>query len=437
MLWLALYLPEQAAPEGPAPSPTTGAAGPTPGNAADDTLNNLAAWAYQFSSRVSPWPPAALALEVGASLNLFGGLEALLEEMDEGLDRLELAYRRAVAPTPRASCWLARCGQSLVIRTPEALEQALAPLPLTVLDLTPRQYQALHGLGLRHLADCLALPRAALARRLGPDLHHQLDRAVGRRPEPLPEWQPPPRYRGRRELERETEQVDRLLPLLERMLHELQGLLRGLDAGVPRFELRLEHPRRPASRLQVGLSEPDRDPERLLRVADERLAREPLAAPVRAIALLADDIQPLRPEPEALPGTRAAHDQRPMRVLLERLTARLGEASAHGLAVRPEHRPERAWRRVRPGEAGPEAIAKPRPTWLLERPRILGQRQGQPVFRGPLLLEHGPERIESGWWDGADVARDYYVARDRSGARLWVFRERRGRRRWFLHGLFG
>ncbi|ABI56446.1 Y-family DNA polymerase [Alkalilimnicola ehrlichii] len=437
MLWLALHLPDQALPESPCTPPATGACRATADQGADDPLENLAAWAYQYSSRVCPWPPATLVLEIGASLNLFGGLQALLSRIDTGLRRLDRTARRAVAPTPRGACWLARCGQQRILQSPEALRQALDPLPLAVLDLEPRQHQALHGLGLRRLGDCLALPRRELARRLGPALHQQLDQALGHRPEPLPEWRPPARYRGRRELVRETDNLTPLLPLLERLLHELQGLLRGLDAGVPRFELVLEHLHRPASRLTVGLTEPDRDPERLLRVAGERLAREPLAAPVQAITLLAEDIQPLRPEPEALPGTRAAHDHHPMRVLLERLTARLGETRAHGLAVHPEHRPERAWRRVPPGQAGAAAPQKPRPTWLLERPRILGQQQGQPVCRGPLILERGPERIESGWWDGADVARDYYVARDHDGARLWIFRERRGRRRWFLHGLFG
>jgi protein ImuB len=49
----------------------------------------------------------------------------------------------------------------------------------------------------------------------------------------------------------------------------------------------------------------------------------------------------------------------------------------------------------------------------------------------------GPERIESGWWDGDDARRDYFVAEDPRGCRLWVFRERDGRRRWYLHGIFG
>jgi protein ImuB len=53
-----------------------------------------------------------------------------------------------------------------------------------------------------------------------------------------------------------------------------------------------------------------------------------------------------------------------------------------------------------------------------------------------LQLVTGPERIESGWWDGADIARDYYIARDGAGALWWVFRECAARRRWFLHGCF-
>jgi protein ImuB len=82
-----------------------------------------------------------------------------------------------------------------------------------------------------------------------------------------------------------------------------------------------------------------------------------------------------------------------------------------------------------------------RPLWLLQTPRPLDVRSGRPLHHGVLEIEAGPERIESGWWDGADVMRDYYVARDGRGARLWVYRECQGRRRndgaWFLHGIFG
>jgi protein ImuB len=93
-------------------------------------------------------------------------------------------------------------------------------------------------------------------------------------------------------------------------------------------------------------------------------------------------------------------------------------------------------RRAEP--AAPSLPCAPRPLWLLATPERLGVRRGEPRHDGPLRIESGPERIESGWWDGSDVARDYYVAATRAGVRLWIYRERgAAARHWFLHGVFG
>jgi hypothetical protein len=57
----------------------------------------------------------------------------------------------------------------------------------------------------------------------------------------------------------------------------------------------------------------------------------------------------------------------------------------------------------------------------------------------PFLLRDGPERIESGWWDGADVRRDYFVARTAADETVWIYRDHRygiEDGEWFLHGLF-
>jgi protein ImuB len=52
------------------------------------------------------------------------------------------------------------------------------------------------------------------------------------------------------------------------------------------------------------------------------------------------------------------------------------------------------------------------------------------------ILRHwGPERIESGWWRGPSVRRDYYRLETESGQWLWVFRIL-GENRWMLHGWF-
>jgi protein ImuB len=75
----------------------------------------------------------------------------------------------------------------------------------------------------------------------------------------------------------------------------------------------------------------------------------------------------------------------------------------------------------------------------LPRPRPLPERNAVPLHEdGPLALLAGPERIESGWWDGDDVARDYFVARTPKASVVWIYRERGALQggQWYLHGLF-
>jgi protein ImuB len=75
--------------------------------------------------------------------------------------------------------------------------------------------------------------------------------------------------------------------------------------------------------------------------------------------------------------------------------------------------------------------------WLLAIPETLRESDGLPQRDGPLQLQGDPERLETGWWEGEEVARDYYRAVDRCGTHLWVYRERTSPHRWFLHGVFG
>src|SRR5690606_14768119 len=93
-------------------------------------------------------------------------------------------------------------------------------------------------------------------------------------------------------------------------------------------------------------------------------------------------------------------------------------------------RPERAWRRVAEGavdidEAPPRP---PRPCWLLPRPIPL--RDPRP------RIVSGPERLESGWWDGEDARRDYYVIETSQGQRAWAFAPPGEQGHWMLQGWF-
>jgi protein ImuB len=73
---------------------------------------------------------------------------------------------------------------------------------------------------------------------------------------------------------------------------------------------------------------------------------------------------------------------------------------------------------------------------LLAAPRPIEEIGAVPHYGGALKLVAGPERIESGWWDGDDVARDYFVAQTPEQALVWIYRARGAGGGWFLHGLF-
>ena len=399
-------------------------------------LEALAAWSGQFTSMVSLVRPNALVLEVAGSLRFFGGLNPLLEKLRTAIDRLGYQAQLATAPTPLAATLLARQGEGICISGHGQLVRALSELPLTVLDLEEDKQIRLNGMGLRRLGDVLCLPREGLARRFGTELLSLLDRALGRLPDPRMPFVAPPRFVGHLLLPAEVENTEALLFGLQRLVRELVGLLRARMAGVRVMTLQLVHGPASLTDVQVGMVTPGRDEKYLLELLKVRLERVRLTAPVREIRLLTDAIESHRASCRDLfPGSAAEAEAEGM--LIERLRARLGEDAVRGVSPVADHRPEFAWRWSEPGQGGGQLPGAQRPLWLLATPMALKASQGRPCLEQVLTLWPEQERIESGWWDGRDIRRDYFIAEDRQGMRYWIFRELSECGGWFLHGLFG
>jgi protein ImuB len=397
----------------------------------------LAAWAYRYSSQVADAFDDAIVLEIGASLGLFGPWPRFERLLRDDLSQLGFSHALAVAPNPRAAWVLAGVQDGLALVHEATLPTALARVPVARGRLPPKVAEALHGMGLRRLGQLFAAPRDALAKRFGPQLLAHLDRLRGA-PDPFDPYRPPDRFDLRIELGHEVESSQALLFPLRRLTADLAAFLAGRDGGVQRFELHLEHEGRADTRVGVGMLAAERDPALLFELAKGRLEQARVPAPVRGLRLHADELPPF------VPAGRELFDERPAQAvpwatLRERLRARLGDAAVHGIAAVEDHRPERAWRRVAvPGAPRKHAKPKdaptsdvgtsaPRPTWLLHRPIPL---------RGRVRVLAGPERVESGWWDG-DVRRDYYVVETGEGQRAWAFRaagEAEGG--FMLHGWF-
>jgi protein ImuB len=389
-------------------------------------LECMALAAYGESHQVVLAPPATVVLEVGGSRRLRGGVTPLLERLATRLGQQGFATRTGVAPNAAAARLLARCDRQA--RTPEVLKRTLVELPLERLELPHDRIQALTGCGLAHVGELLERPAAERARRFGRAVNDYLEQILGRRDTPLANWQPPERFSLRLELPMATTSSEALLFVFRRALVQLEQWLSVRDRALTRLYFKLEHEEDAGPvHASVALARPGFDAERLLDLIRLKLDRIRLRAPVAAVTLRVDSTAENRPPQADLFSGHNRGDAWP--ALLDRLSARLGDDGLASLAPCPDHRPEKAWAWVAPGTTRPGQDARPRPSWLLADPR--------PCQRARLRLEDGPERIEAGWWDGQDCRRDYWIARDPAGRKLWVFREYKPRDGWFIHGVFG
>ncbi|MCO5105667.1 MAG: DNA polymerase Y family protein [Burkholderiaceae bacterium] len=457
------------------------------------TLDSLAAWALQFTPAVSLQSdlsfgdpddtprPCGLLLEVAPSLRYFGGSDALLARLRQGLRALGFPARIGAAPTAAAAWLFARDRDGL--QADEAgLEAALRSLPAVLLARSRAQRETLDAIGAHRIDDLLALPRAGLARRCGRTLLDEIDRALGRQPEPRRWFEAPERFETRIELLAQVEHAEALLFAARRLLDRLAGWLAARHCAVREFTVHAEHDRRSGREqrtdtlLTVRLADPSRDVERLGTLLREKLAITRLPAPVRALRLRCDEVLALPgASTQLFPAPAAARES--LARLVERLQARLGPRQVQRLALVADHRPEVAYRveafdappgppasaprpGPRPRPPGPLADAPaadslpvdslpadapvanlPRPLWLLREPIAIGERNNRPWWHSALTLLAGPERIEGGWWDASLVQRDYFIAEDESHALYWIYRERLApddaRRGWFVQGRFG
>jgi len=288
------------------------------------------------------------------------------------------------------------------------------------------------------IADCLRLPRGGFARRIGKDKLDDLDRALGKKPD----FRDP--YKSERILSRVVEftqeTMDRAVfaEALRGIVASFERALRQSQMQLKEVELEFLYLHAQTTRTRIRFVDPVHRSERILSPLLARIERMVLAGPAVGLALKTGILQPFETETAGL--LPLAHDQAdanvPEYALVEHLRGRFGMQSVYGIDRVAEHRPEYAWRRCidKPKSSAKLTANCPRherPLWLLSKPEKKRKKRGQTPESDPEF-----ERIESGWWDGHDVRRDYYVVIGADGEKLWFYRDCQTEE-WYLHGIFG
>jgi protein ImuB len=437
-------------------------------------------------------------LDITGLAHLFGGEAALVEKVVQHFVRRGLTVRAAAADTIGAAWAVAHYkgdeGQGAVVPTaakrpattnhpssfmlrpspcalrpafflvpPGETPSALRPLPLEALRLPQETVELLHQLGIWWIGQLEALPRAGLSARFGPHLLERWDQALGQRAEPLPAHQSPPRFEAHWSPEYPTARRETIEAAVVYLLGRIVALLIQQGRGALRLECRLYCTAGDPLQITVGLFQPAASIKHLGQLVQVQLEQVRLPAPLRAVSITASATAPLaRRQQELFSDAWSRRNPRYLADLIDRLSNRLGRHAVVRGRLVPEAQPELAYQYVSLVDGGGRRSSRrtvpadlpPRPLRLLVQPAELRgyeppaadvlptcplpEQPRQFQFSGQqhqVARTWGPERIETGWWRGRAVSRDYYRVETTTGRRYWLFRQLRAGK-WFLHGMF-
>ena len=432
-------------------------------------LEELAEWCEQFSPLVgleASEQPSSLLLEVTGLAALFGDEEALAQRVVTSFQQWGYSVRVAIADCIGAA-WAVSHFDSprktvisgntidIIPAGVNRARQALAPLPLAALRLADETIGLLHDLGIARIEQVLRLPRASLAARFGNSLAKRLDQAFGSLAEIIVARRPVPGFHAQWSLEHPTHRRDVIEQVLLQLVERIALLLDAQGWGAIELECQLRSCSNQVdpTPLKIALFQPTCKASHLAELVQLQLERMTLPGRITAVSVEATTTAPLEVRQRELFADSYSQIRSQLTVLANRLGSRLGEKRIMRVRLRAEAQPERASRylpltgREKWSSAGkvdlPASAARPLKLFSppLQLNVIAVAPDGPPVqFRYESRQHHivrnwGPERIETGWWRGRSVRRDYYRVETRSGLRFWLYRQLDDGQ-WFLQGAF-
>lgn len=342
-------------------------------------------------------------------------------------------------------------------RSPAILAQhhseAISRLPIEGLRLPSKSVDLLHQLGLYEVGQLMSIDRSSLKVRFGDEMLLQLDRFTGQAEEIIVPHRRLSQFTERWVFEYPTTDNATIEYVIQQLLQRLTAALRQQQQGVLELTCLLKLETTEALSLTVGLYEATVSEHHLFELLSLQLEILRLTAPVSDITAEARQIAPLVWRQVELFASDQRNDSRQLANLIDRLSSRLGGDCVVRPRLQADAVPERAvvdrplagLKSKNKSRAKSRFAPWERPLCLLPEPVpieviAIGTDEPPQVFfyqnrRHNMSRYWGPERIETAWWRGASIRRDYYRVEADAGHRFWLFRCLRDLR-WFLHGEF-
>ena len=453
-------------------------------------LGTLRRWAGKFSPWVADEAPNSLVIDLTGCAHLFGGEDALLQQIEQECADLGLTVQCGIADTVGVAWALARfAGQPAPMtrsgdaidqeayatraraakrrhwtkggaapKTPQPTEKpnriapagkahsVLNPLPIAALRISDDTATALARLGLRKVGDVMGTPRASLARRFGKDLVLRLDQALGMTAEPVSPAKPALQFAVRLTLPDPIGLDDDIIAAIDRLLPELEKRLAKKGRGARRLRLQLFRADSTMQTIDIGMARPSAHPDRIKPLLIMKLNEIDPGFGIDCVRIEAYITEPIHAHQHR--GHMEAAQDVSNRLksntniddLIGRIGARIGLEAITRLHPADSNIPEKtsiqlaaAWSEPaenwpNPPTPRPLLMWRPEPVQAVDIPDLPGEFR----WRGrshTTVAASGPERISPEWWlDDPEW---------RSGVRdYWQITTAYGERLWlyYAHG---
>ena len=308
------------------------------------SFETLAGVARDFSPRVEICGPREVTLDLSGLSRLFGDAKTIAGELRRTAADRGLRVRIAIAGTRTAARLLARARAGITIVEPGDEAEALADLPIELLEIFHDQNDpndpnasnvsnvsnvsneltiTLRRWGLRTLGDVALLPAEEVAARLGQEGVAWQHLARGEDPAPLVPSVPEERFEQALDLEWPIEGLEPLSFVLARLIEPLSVHLERRDRGAAVLHVRLHLVNKEVHERSLQLPAPMRDARTLRTLALLDLESHPPRAAIDRV-VVAVDPTPGRVVQFSL-LTRPLPTPENLSTLIARLTALMGE----------------------------------------------------------------------------------------------------------------
>ena len=370
-----------------------------------------------------------LLIKLSNMLKVYNSISECWRAIDNILKQHKVCYYYALGHSPLTAELLATTKHNQLITEKRTLLKQVGQLSIELLDISKKSKDNLNRIGITFIHQLLTIPLKELAIRFDLELLNTLGKITGEIKTQLNYYQPPLTYDRNIELLYEISNTERLQKPMYFLLNKLEVFLQKRCLTCQTIIFTLIANDEVLSTIKLSSAIAQHRASKWLQLLQLKLESLKLSNPVRNVTLEVKELSQMTPN---APELFSNNNKSSKAEFLSLLRTKLGENNVNFLAYKNEHLPEYRSELTKTEQVDTSQVPMvnnikyPKPLYILATPTPLKYK---------VQIKTAAQRLQTNWWQGEMIMRDYYLADNSRGQWQWIFKDHHNK--WFIHGYFG